>query len=113
MTFDFRAVITDEMPGVKTVVVRTWLTKAGADKTDERAFLIPILTVSEDSALPVLVTALNQQISKMTMEAELERGEKYREKQAANAATKEVSKPKTTRRKTKEVKAEEPTADSP
>ena len=41
MTYELRAIITDEWPGIDTVIARTWLAKGENEKVEERAFLLP------------------------------------------------------------------------
>ena len=90
MTFDFRAVITDEIPDVKTVVVRTWLKKAGEDHEDERAFLIPKeYKLTDDNPLFMIAIAADQQRKKIEYDKSVERGKKA----AARSAKKKEEKP--------------------
>jgi len=69
MTFEYRAVVTDEIPGVETVVVRTWLGKPGEAKGDERAFLLPSdYKLNEDNPLDLIVAAVDQNRQKLAEE---------------------------------------------
>ena len=69
MTYDLRVVITDEIPGVKTVVARAWLAKEGDEKVDEKAFLMPVGVKLTDKAPWNLVSiAADQAWQKLTDE---------------------------------------------
>lgn len=69
MTYEYRAIVTDEMPGVKTVVVRTWLNKSGEEMKDERAFLLPEGTkLTEDNPLDLIFASVGYTKEKITEE---------------------------------------------
>ena len=65
MTYEYRAIITNEVPGVDTVVVRTWLTKPGEEKPEERAFLLPEnIKLTESDPIQILDVVVNQTLVK-------------------------------------------------
>ena len=69
MTFEYRAIVSDDMPGIDTVVVRTWLTKAGEEKADERAFLLPqSVKLTADNPVELIFAAVDQTRQKMAEE---------------------------------------------
>ena len=69
MKIQYRAIITDELPGVDSVVVRTWMSKAEDEIPDERAFLLPkSYKLTEDNFLDLLFAAVDQTRQKVTQE---------------------------------------------
>ena len=69
MTIQYRAIISDELPGVDSVVVRTWMQKASDEVPDERAFILPkSYKLTRDNVLDLLFAAVDQTRQKVAQE---------------------------------------------
>lgn len=66
MTYELRAIVTDEIPTV-TSVVRTWFSKAGDEQPVEKAFILGE-KLTDDNALQMIAVALDQTILKEEQE---------------------------------------------
>ena len=64
MKYDIKIAVTDEVPGVKSVIVRTWVTKNGVEK--ENTFIHPTKAklTAEDDLVDVILSAIRPEKEK-------------------------------------------------